>query len=65
MSYGWWMDKHTRHHNNPNHDDLDPDVRPEVLIRATKSGVGPTRSEGFHHPPPGRAVLRPADAGQH
>src|SRR5437762_11391623 len=19
MSYGWWMDKHTRHHNNPNH----------------------------------------------
>jgi fatty acid desaturase len=26
MSYGWWMDKHTRHHNNPNHDDLDPDV---------------------------------------
>jgi fatty acid desaturase len=26
MSYGWWMDKHTRHHNHPNHDDLDPDV---------------------------------------
>ncbi|MFG1992443.1 fatty acid desaturase family protein [Actinoplanes sp. NPDC048988] len=40
MSYGWWMDKHTRHHNNPNHDDLDPDVAPEVLIWATKSAVG-------------------------
>ena len=26
MSYGWWMDKHTRHHTNPNHEDLDPDV---------------------------------------
>jgi fatty acid desaturase len=40
MSYGWWMDKHTRHHNNPNHDDLDPDVAPEVLIWATKSAFG-------------------------
>jgi fatty acid desaturase len=40
MSYGWWMDKHTRHHNNPNHDDLDPDVAPEVLIWATSSAVG-------------------------
>jgi fatty acid desaturase len=26
MSYGWWMDKHTRHHANPNHEGLDPDV---------------------------------------
>ena len=40
MSYGWWVDKHTRHHNNPNHDDLDPDVQPEVLIWATKSAWG-------------------------
>jgi fatty acid desaturase len=40
MSYGWWMDKHTRHHNNPNHDDLDPDVTPEVLIWATESALG-------------------------
>ncbi|MFF5289641.1 fatty acid desaturase family protein [Paractinoplanes globisporus] len=40
MSYGWWMDKHTRHHNNPNHDDLDPDVAPEVLIWASKSALG-------------------------
>ena len=40
MSYGWWTEKHTRHHNNPNHDDLDPDVQPEVLIWATKSAWG-------------------------
>ncbi|AGL20079.1 fatty acid desaturase [Actinoplanes sp. N902-109] len=32
MSYGYWQDKHTRHHANPNHDDLDPDVAPAVLI---------------------------------
>jgi fatty acid desaturase len=47
MSYGWWMDKHTRHHNNPNHDDLDPDVAPEVLIWATDSALGRRGLKGF------------------
>ncbi|HET6856192.1 MAG TPA: acyl-CoA desaturase [Streptomyces sp.] len=32
MGYGWWQDKHTRHHANPNHEDLDPDVFPDVLV---------------------------------
>ncbi|WP_305782601.1 fatty acid desaturase family protein [Symbioplanes lichenis] len=32
MSYGYWTDKHTKHHANPNHDDLDPDVAPAVLV---------------------------------
>jgi fatty acid desaturase len=32
MSYGWWMDKHTRHHANPNHEELDPDVIPDILV---------------------------------
>ena len=31
MGYGWWMDKHTRHHANPNHEELDPDVAPDLL----------------------------------
>ncbi|MFB9406661.1 fatty acid desaturase family protein [Dactylosporangium matsuzakiense] len=47
MSYGWWMDKHTRHHNNPNHDDLDPDVFPEVLVWASESAVGRRGLAGF------------------
>lgn len=47
MSYGWWMDKHTRHHNNPNHDDLDPDVQPELLIWATESAWGRRGVKGF------------------
>ncbi|MFJ9407938.1 fatty acid desaturase family protein [Streptomyces sp. NPDC101393] len=32
MSYGWWMNKHTRHHANPNHEELDPDVVPDILV---------------------------------
>ncbi|MFD3875041.1 fatty acid desaturase family protein [Streptomyces sp. NPDC058623] len=32
MGYGWWQDKHTRHHANPNHEDLDPDLDPDILV---------------------------------
>ncbi|MFF8730457.1 fatty acid desaturase family protein [Streptomyces sp. NPDC015171] len=32
MSYGWWMNKHTRHHAHPNHEELDPDVSPDILV---------------------------------
>ena len=32
LSYGWWMDKHTRHHANPNHEDHDPDVGAGALV---------------------------------
>ncbi|KUO12985.1 fatty acid desaturase family protein [Streptomyces sp. DSM 15324] len=32
MGYGWWQDKHTRHHANPNHEDLDPDIAPDLLV---------------------------------
>lgn len=26
MSYGWWNDKHTAHHDNPNQEGVDPDI---------------------------------------
>jgi fatty acid desaturase len=26
ISFGWWVGKHNRHHSNPNHEDLDPDI---------------------------------------
>ncbi|MCW6010959.1 acyl-CoA desaturase [Micromonospora sp. CPCC 205371] len=32
LSYGWWIDKHTRHHANPNHEDEDPDVGAGALV---------------------------------
>lgn len=28
LSFGWWIDKHNRHHAHPNHAELDPDVAP-------------------------------------
>jgi len=26
LSYGWWVDKHNRHHAHPNQEDADPDI---------------------------------------
>jgi fatty acid desaturase len=26
LSYGWWVDKHNRHHAHPNTQDADPDI---------------------------------------
>ncbi|MBU2662484.1 acyl-CoA desaturase [Actinoplanes bogorensis] len=40
MSYGYWMEKHTKHHANPNHDDLDPDVGPGVLAWSPENARG-------------------------
>ncbi len=31
LSRGWWVDKHNRHHANPNHTDLDPDIDIPIL----------------------------------
>jgi fatty acid desaturase len=32
FSYGWWIDKHNRHHAHPNDEDKDPDVGPGALV---------------------------------
>jgi fatty acid desaturase len=31
MSYSWWMNKHTRHHANPNQVDKDPDIAGDII----------------------------------
>ena len=31
LSYGWWVDKHNRHHVHPNTEDADPDISVGVL----------------------------------
>src|SRR5262249_39789397 len=51
MSYGWWMNKHTRHHANPNHEELDPDVAPDILVWSTdqaRDSSGLARFIGGH-----------------
>ena len=40
MSYGWWQEKHTRHHANPNHEELDPDVAPDLLVWSQGQAAG-------------------------
>jgi len=32
FSYGWWIDKHNRHHAHPNDEDRDPDVGAGALV---------------------------------
>lgn len=31
LSYSWWMNKHTRHHGNPNTVGKDPDIAPDTV----------------------------------
>jgi fatty acid desaturase len=45
LSYGWWADKHNRHHAHPNEAGRDPDVNPGALVftpeaAAERSGIG-------------------------
>jgi fatty acid desaturase len=46
LSYGWWIDKHNRHHSHPNHEGYDPDIGEGVLaftteqVAARHKGVG-------------------------
>ena len=31
LSYGWWVDKHNRHHAHPNTEGADPDIKPSAV----------------------------------
>src|SRR5260221_736059 len=41
LSYGWWVDKHNRHHAHPNTEDADPDIAVGAL--AFTSAQAPAR----------------------
>jgi fatty acid desaturase len=32
LAFGWWVDKHHRHHANPNQEGLDPDIAGESIV---------------------------------
>ncbi|UQX86913.1 acyl-CoA desaturase [Jatrophihabitans telluris] len=42
LSYGWWIDKHNRHHANPNTEDHDPDIGDGVLAFTTNQVAAKT-----------------------
>lgn len=47
ISYGYWVDKHNRHHSHPNQVGADPDVAPGTISwtpeqAATRTGLGRT-----------------------
>lgn len=50
LSYGWWMDKHNRHHAHPNDPDRDPDVGAGALAFTVQAAAG---RRGF-----GRTLVR-------
>ena len=45
LSYGWWKDKHNRHHVAPNQEDRDPDIGPGAI--AFTRDIAARRSTGF------------------
>jgi fatty acid desaturase len=40
LSYGWWIDKHNRHHAHPNEPDRDPDVEAGALAFTGQAAAG-------------------------
>lgn len=43
ISYSWWMNKHTRHHANPNRIAHDPDIDGEVIVFQPEKAAGKGR----------------------
>jgi fatty acid desaturase len=39
MSYGWWVDKHNKHHAQPNVEDADPDIAIPVIAFTEKAAL--------------------------
>jgi fatty acid desaturase len=38
VSFGWWIDKHNRHHGHPNQQDRDPDIGTGVFVWTPEQG---------------------------
>ncbi|MFL1427594.1 MULTISPECIES: fatty acid desaturase family protein [unclassified Nocardiopsis] len=55
LAYGWWVDKHDRHHAHPNHEGRDPDIagaalafsREQALLRRRGPGRWLARSQAW------------------
>jgi fatty acid desaturase len=58
LSYGWWVNKHSTHHANPNKERADPDVRsgvlsftPDVTDQRTGLAARLARYQGYYFLP--------------
>jgi len=49
FSYGWWVDKHSRHHAHPNDENKDPDVGAGALIFTTGQAQASGRVARFFY----------------
>jgi fatty acid desaturase len=47
LSYGWWMNKHTRHHANPNTVGKDGDIAPGAVVFVTSEAPVRTGLQGW------------------
>ena len=45
LAFGWWVDKHHRHHANPNQEGLDPDIGGDNIVY-TSGQAGSRRGAG-------------------
>lgn len=39
MSFGWWLDKHNKHHAQPNEQDMDPDIDFPIIAFSEKDAM--------------------------
>ena len=49
LSYGWWVDKHTRHHTHPNQEGKDPDIKNGALVFTAEQTARAGRLTAFVH----------------
>jgi fatty acid desaturase len=47
LSYGWWVDKHNRHHAHPNHEEHDPEIQIGALAFTTGQAIAKTGWSAF------------------
>ena len=61
LSYGWWTDKHNRHHDAPNQEGKDPDIAPGASRSRRDAARARTGFARLVAPAPGLVVLPAAD----
>ena len=64
LSYGWWMNKHGKHHLNPNKIGVDGDIDPGVIVFDPENAAKRTGFAKWFAAPPRVLLLPAADLGR-